>query len=236
MYTAIVILLLSLLSGSGLSEEPPVATRIPEETDVIVLRAYVFYSPGCSTCKLVQRPRLTRMAEDIGCKIELKYFDINDLTNYDFLTRVERALHDENNKIPTLAIGRTILSGEGEIREQLLDTLLVYASEGGCDWPQAADPQEQSSQVTPLGQYVSLVFFYEPGCLQCRRAHHLIKKLEQRRDVLVRKFNLADLENKALCEALGQSAGVPEEERMSPASVFIGQDYLLGDDITDEAL
>ena len=100
MYTVPTALLLLTVSILGVSLTPSVDSPVPEQAGVIVLRAYVFYSPGCSTCKLVQRPALTSLAEDMGCQIELKYFDVNDMDNYDFLTRVERALKDENNKIP----------------------------------------------------------------------------------------------------------------------------------------
>ncbi len=237
MYTALMTLLLSALPALASSAGLAVITPAETEPEAIVLRAYVFYSPGCNTCKLVQRPKLTRMAEDMRCKIELKYFDINDLDNYDFLTRVERALGDENNKIPALAIGQTILSGEQEIRQRLQDVLLQYAAQGGCDWPEVAPVKKDAPPARPSNSFVSLVFFYKPGCLKCQRAHYLINRLEQqRRDVLVLKFNLADPQNKALCEALGEAAGVPVEKRMSPASIFVGQDYLLGDDITDQAL
>ena len=84
---------------------------------------------------------------------------------------------------------------------------------------------------------VYLAFFGNPGCLPCDDVWATITQLEQEYSNLeARRFDFIARENIELVEALFELYNVRHEDRMSDRLVFIGDDYLSGDSITEENL
>ncbi|MCM8808267.1 MAG: hypothetical protein NC926_10090, partial [Candidatus Omnitrophica bacterium] len=64
------------------------------------IHLYIFLSPDCPSCELVKPEALNKLAEKIGCKIEAKYFDINQIENYKKLIELEERYKDTDNELP----------------------------------------------------------------------------------------------------------------------------------------
>jgi hypothetical protein len=103
-----------------------------------VVRAFVFLSPGCSSCEVAKEHSITAVAKKAGCQVELKYFDIDNLPDYKKLVEVEKKLKDTGNEMPVIVCGSKVLGGEKEITTGLEPTLKKYAR-SGTDWPDTAE-------------------------------------------------------------------------------------------------
>jgi len=78
-------------------------------------------------------------------------------------------------------------------------------------------------------------YFYEVGCQNCSRAEYDIKYVQSiYPQLLIDEFNVQD--DTALAEWLGDLTGVPEDQRLLTPTVFVGDDHLVGADITAESL
>jgi len=81
---------------------------------------------------------------------------------------------------------------------------------------------------------VYLAFFGNPGCPACDDAWAVITQLEQEYSNLeAKRFDFIAKENIELVEALFELYNVQHENRMADRLVFIGDDYLSGDSITE---
>ncbi len=84
---------------------------------------------------------------------------------------------------------------------------------------------------------VYLAFFGNPGCPPCDDAWDTITQLEQEYSNLeARRFDFIAEENIELAEALFELYDVPSENRDADKLVFIGDNYLSGDSITEGKL
>ncbi|NIO70697.1 MAG: hypothetical protein GTN71_17110, partial [Anaerolineae bacterium] len=78
-------------------------------------------------------------------------------------------------------------------------------------------------------------YFYEVGCQECSRAEYDIRYAQSKYpQLLVEEYSAQ--EDTALAEWLGARAGVPQKQRLATPAFFIGDDYLIGTDITPEAV
>ena len=185
-----------------------------------------------------------------------------DTAKYEMLLRAEEmfGVTSEERGIPTLVIDGQILIGEDDIREQLpclLDSCLVA---GGTEWPDipglegvAAESEGEAGfdlglegdELEPCGPEDGAVcegptaiwaaYFYEVGCQECSRAEYDIRYAQSKYpQLMVEEYNIQD--DAALAEWLGARSGVPDDERLSTPTFFVGEDYLIGADITAEAL
>jgi len=73
------------------------------------------------------------------------------------------------------------------------------------------------------------------GCQECSRAEYDIRYVQsQYPQLLIEEYNVQ--EDAALAEWLGARADVPEEQRLVTPALFVGDEYLIGTDITSETL
>jgi hypothetical protein len=100
-----------------------------------VVRMYVFRSDGCSHCKLVDADELQALARRVGCRIETKYFDVEDVSDFRRLTDLERRFDDTGNSVPVVFVGDEVFGGEEEVGAFLEAAVARYAAEGGTAWP-----------------------------------------------------------------------------------------------------
>ncbi|HUW12971.1 MAG TPA: DUF1573 domain-containing protein [Anaerolineae bacterium] len=100
-----------------------------------VVRMYVFRSDGCSHCKLVDASELQALARRVGCRIETKYFDVEDVSDFRRLTDLERRFDDTGNSVPVVFVGDEVFGGEEEVAAFLEAAVARYAAEGGAAWP-----------------------------------------------------------------------------------------------------
>lgn len=95
-----------------------------------------------------------------------------------------------------------------------------------------------SKEISPkLSQQQSIYIakFFEPGCHDCERAEQLLNQIAfEYPELEIRKFNMTTSEGVALAEELGELYGVPEYDRLLVPMIYLGDDYLLRDQITYE--
>ncbi|RLC80611.1 MAG: hypothetical protein DRJ03_21350 [Chloroflexi bacterium] len=185
-----------------------------------------------------------------------------DAAKYEMLIHAEELFDvaTEERGLPTLLIDGQALIGEDAVREQLpclLDSCLVA---GGTAWPDipglegvAAESEGESGfdfgqrgeELEPCGPEdaaacegpatIWAAYFYEVGCQECSRAEYDIRYAQSKYPQLkVEEYNVQD--DAALAEWLGARSDVPEEQRLATPALFIGDDYVLGTDITSAAV
>ena len=80
-----------------------------------VVRMYVFRSDGCSHCKLVDADEVQALARRVGCRIETKYFDVENVSDFRRLADLERRFDDTGNSVPVVFVGDEVFGGEEEV-------------------------------------------------------------------------------------------------------------------------
>jgi len=131
-------------------------------------------------------------------------------------------------------IGKYVLGGTEEIKNNLEKLIKEYAKEGGTNWPDEVSIQKsqlnQSEVKTKEKIYIG--FFYDFRCKECERIFYLLNYLEKIYPAItIKKFNLQERENKIIFEGVGEKIRIPERKRLIPATLIIGTDYLQGKDI-----
>ena len=120
---------------------------VPARADSVVVRLYVFSSPECNHCEIVQKPSLDALAAKLGCSIDAKYFDIGEVSNYRKLISLEDKYSDKDHDVPVVFIGSDVLGGETELKAGLDATIAKYVKTG-IAWPDEitlVNTQENSS-------------------------------------------------------------------------------------------
>jgi cytochrome c biogenesis protein CcdA len=80
-----------------------------------------------------------------------------------------------------------------------------------------------------------MAYFYEVGCQECSRAEYDIRYVESKYPQLMVEEHNAQTDA-ALIEWLGARFDVPEAQRLATPALFVGDDYLIGTEITSEAV
>jgi len=207
-----------------------------------VVRMLFFFSPTCPHCEASYTEVIRPLMDEYGDQLEIGFVDISIPQNYAGLLQLEAAygIASEQSGVPEVFIGEHVLTGEFEIHDNLGLLIQDYLSQGGVDYPELANmtPQEtppSSPTPTPPPQPVALAYFYKAGCQECSRVEYDLRLLESRYPYLtVTRFDAA--EQAALNEWLGQRSGVPDDKRLVAPSVFVGDDYLVDQQVTYTAM
>jgi thiol-disulfide isomerase/thioredoxin len=228
--------------------------------DQPVARFFVFHAQDCDHCRAVEEDVLTPLSEEYGEQIDIRFFDIGALENYEVMVRLEKQYGVSGLAIPQIFIGDEVLVGEEQIRDQLPGLIDECVATGGCDFPtedvpvaapllpseMAADPfceAPGNPEETGICEVVDgelatpvyIAYFYSPGCLECDRVSYDLSYLEQKYPNLeIRRFDINSCA--PLNEAMSQRTGVPLEQRLLTPALFIGDEYLIGDEISVERL
>ena len=208
-----------------LSAEP----MTPKETGKIDL--YFFYAEDCQPCQIILQSYLPTLQATFP-SLEIKTFDVSDPSHYEALAKLEKRFNRRENELPVIFIGDHLLSGEMEIMERLNPLLLEYQAKGGASLPLLESP----SLTKPLEKAfsVELAYFYQKGCPKCDRANYLLKYLVKKYPRLsVKEIDLNTPDGKRLNESLSIRLNLPSEKRLTVPSIFIGNDYLSPEEITE---
>jgi len=229
------------------------------------VRMIYFTAESCSHCNVIINEVLTPLQAQYGDQIQIKVVEISDPANYEMLIRAEEVFDvaPEERGLPTLITGGQVLIGEDAIREQLPCLCDTCLKAGGTSWPDIPGLDEiavegESGMDLGLGAGMSgveelepcgpedavacegpapiwVAYFYEVGCQECSRAEYDIRYVQNKYpQLLVEEYNVQD--DAALAEWLGARLGVPEKHRLATPTFFVGDDYLIGTDITSEAM
>lgn len=246
-HAALITAILLLLTGLASADEP-------------VARFFVFQAQDCAYCRAVDEEVLIPLAAEYGGRVEIRTFDIGAFENYEVLLRLERQYGVPGLAIPQIFIGDQVLMGEEQIRDELPRIVDQCLDQGGCPFP-SEDMPIAAPQGTPgstpdpfceepgssdetgmcevvegaLAAPVYIAYFHSPGCAECDRVAHDLSYLQDEYPNLeVRSFDIntcAPL-NEAMCER----EGIPPEKRLLAPAVFVGNEYLVGRDLTHDRL
>jgi len=252
LWTALLVLALAITWGMG---------AVRAEGGPVVRMVY-FTAAECPHCAAVMNEVLAPLQAKYGDLMQIKVIEISDPANYEMLIRAEEmfGVSPEERGIPTLIVCGQVSIGEDAIRERLCCLLDRCLQVGGTSWPDIPGLQDiaVASQeglgvglnpglegVEPCGPEDTLAceaplsiwaaYFYEVGCQECSRAEYDIRYAQSKYpQLLVEEHNIQ--EDAALAEWLGARVGIPQEQRLATPALFVGDEYLIGTDITPEAV
>jgi hypothetical protein len=118
---------------------------VPSQAQGPVVRLYVFTSPDCSHCKAVQEESLRNLAGRVGCIIESRRFNVDDVSGYTKLVELEEKFGRKDNLMPMVFVGGDVLGGEDAVKERLPSIIRKYKDAGGVGWPGEAQAKQQTS-------------------------------------------------------------------------------------------
>ena len=216
---------------------PP--TRFVQAQQSSPLPMYLFYADDCPGCKAILQsyvPTLKSMYPFLG----IKTFDLANPAYYEALAKLEQKYNRRGNELPVIFIGDQMLSGEREVMEKLDPLILEYQLKGDLVPPlppvEISDIHESPTRITS-GAPVELAYFYQKGCSYCDRANYLLKYLLKKYPHLnIKDIDLNTSDGKRLNETLSNRLNLPQEKRLIAPSIFIGNDYLSPDEVTESRL
>jgi len=136
------------------------------------VHAVLFYSPTCGHCEKVIQQDLPPLFETYGDRLQMIGIDVTTPGGQTlFLSAIEALRIPESRRVvPTLVVGKAVLTGSLEIPEQLPGLIEQGLSQGGVDWPAIpglADvltgmPTEAASPPTPAPKSVSERVLQDP--------------------------------------------------------------------------
>lgn len=210
-----------------------------------VVKGYLFHSPTCPHCRRIIEEFLPKVQEKYGKSLEITLLNVQELQNYLFLVAIEEQakIPQEYRGVPLMVIGHHILIGELDIQRHMEEVVDLYLKQGGVDY---LIPPEKIKEIfvipTPTPQPakeenkpVHLAYFYLSGCHECDRVSLDLEYLKKRYPYL--QVHAFDVQKDApLWEWLGEKFGISPEKRLTAPAIFLGNDYLLGKDITVKKL
>ncbi len=195
------------------------------------IQLYFFYAEDCQPCQMILQSYLPTL-KSMFPSLEIKTFDVGNPVHYETLGKLEKKMNRRGQELPVVFIGDHVLSGEMEVMEKLNPLLLEYQAKGGVSLP--------SIEITPITQSsektfsVELFYFYQKGCPKCNRANYLFKYLAQKYPHLeVKEIDLNTPDGKRLNETFSNRLNLPPEKRLIAPSIFIGNDYLSPEEVTE---
>ena len=195
------------------------------------VQIYFFYSEDCQPCQVILQNYLPTL-KSMFPSLEIKTFDVGNPAYYEALSNLEKGFNRRGEEFPVVFIGDHILSGEMEIMEKLNLLILEYQAKGGASLPPIPIPS--TTKPSERTFTVELAYFYQKGCPKCDRANYLLKYLVKKYPRLhVRETDLNTPDGKRLNETLSNRLNLPQEKRLIAPSIFIGNDYLPPEEVTE---
>ena len=219
-----------LIGGLPVLLQPLSAQPIsPKETGKIDL--YFFYAEDCQPCQIILQSYLPTLKATFP-SLEIKTFDVSNPSHYEALAKLEKRFNQRENELPIIFIGDHLLTGEMEIMERLNPLISEYQAKGGASLPLLENPSPTKPSERTFS--VELAYFYQKGCPKCDRANYLLKYLAKKYPRLsVREIDLNTPDGKRLNESLSIRLNLPSEKRLTAPSIFLGNDYLSPEEITE---
>jgi cytochrome c biogenesis protein CcdA/thiol-disulfide isomerase/thioredoxin len=244
------------LEASG---QPLLPTKAADAGAAGVVHLVFFWSETCPHCHEVIENHLPPLVEKYGDRLEIASIETStDPDRYEiYLAALE--LFDvppERQGVPAIFIGNTHLVGSIEIANQLEGLIQKHLDQGGVDYPPIPGLEGIIGQWTPTqaeateevatrpaeptpgidqAQPIYLAYFYQTGCQDCDRVKGDLDYLKSKYpQLIVEEYNVRD--DAELSEWLGERNGVPELRRLTAPTIFVGDDYLLEEDLDARAL
>ena len=101
-----------------------------------VVRAVLFWSPGCGHCHEVIEKVLPPLQTQYGSRLDIRMINVSEANNLELLYQVARAagLSSDRVGVPFLVIGDQVLIGSLQISLQLPPLIEKHLAAGGVGW------------------------------------------------------------------------------------------------------
>ncbi|MEA3459463.1 MAG: hypothetical protein U9R11_02110 [Chloroflexota bacterium] len=212
--------------------------QVDASADEPVVRMFLFWSKTCPACHKVLEDILPPIQGKYGDQLEVRCLDVSQPANYKLFSALEEAYQvpKKLQGVPVIFVGQTFLAGWVDIGDHLDEEIQRYLGAGGVDYPlPASESAAEPSAPIKGGKPIHLAYFHQAGCAECDRALYDLTFLQsQYPQLVVDSFSIP--EDAALSEWLGQHYGVLEGKRLTAPAVFVGEDYLLGDEVNPRNL
>jgi hypothetical protein len=199
------------------------------------IQIYLFYAVDCPDCQGILQKFVPELKSSYPF-LDIQTFDIKNPSYYEALSELEERFNRRGNELPILFIGDHLLSGQKEITERLDPLILEYQMKGGIT---SLPPLEIPSTATASAKVfpVEMAYFYQRGCQKCDRVSYLLNYLIKKYPSLkVQEIDLSAPDGKRLNETLSNRIDLPVEKRLIAPSIFIGNECLLPEEITESKL
>jgi len=194
---------------------------------------YIFFADDCPNCQAILQSYVPTL-KSMYPFLEIKTFEIGNPAYYEALAKLEKKFHRRGDELPVIFIGDRVLSGDQEIMEKLDPLILEYQMKG--ELVPSLPPLEIASLSKASEKTFSadMAYFYQKGCPKCDRANYLLKYFLRKYPHLhVKEIDLNTADGKRLNEILSNQLRLPSEKRLIAPSIFIGEDYLSPEEITE---
>jgi uncharacterized membrane protein len=116
-----------------------------------VVRAVIFYSPSCPHCHTVIEEFLVPLFDQYGEQIEMVGVDTSSPGGSALFSAAIQhfAIPPEQQVVPMLIVGETILLGSYDIPDQFPGLIEHYLDQGGVDWPDIPGLREALAEAAP---------------------------------------------------------------------------------------
>lgn len=199
-----------------------------------IVRLYYFFDPDCDVCKDMQTNVLPLLVEKWGDRLEIVKLDMNVPQNFQFLLALEQQAGIIEASLPEVFIGTDVLIGGDEIRGRLPERVEYYMEQGGVALPTIA-PRSTPTAVPTQAAPIHAAWFYNSGCDICERKQHDLNYITNKYPQI--KLQLFDAKvDVALQQYLSTRAGAPEGKQLGAPAFYVGDAYLMGNEINAQAL
>ena len=206
------------------------------------VRAVLFWSETCPHCHEVMEEHLPPLQEEFGDRLKIKTFELSDSANYQLWLAAMDAYEvpPEQQGVPMLFIGDTVLFGASEIPEMLPGLIEQHLAAGGLDYPAIPGLLAEASTKPVLASPaasppIHVAYFYQSGCQECDRVQLALDYLKNEYPQLV-VCSHDVREGAELCEWLCERTGVPVGKRLTAPAVFVGNEALVGEELHTRSL
>lgn len=209
----------------------------PASTGDGVVEFLVFDSPDCGECLFLTGELLPRLEEKYGTRISYTYYDVSEFEDFRLMINIEESYGKADMEIPQVYIGGEALIGPEMIETRLESVVDEYMAEGGVDLPRIPEDttaNEHPEAKTPL---VNVAYFYESGCRGCDAISiELDYMREYGGQIAVEKYDISRDSGLEMNEAMCERYSVSEEKRGVAPAVFVGDEYLAGEELDRNSL
>lgn len=196
-----------------------------QNTDGPVL--HFFYRPSCGHCMDILLGDIPKLQAKYT--FELKKYDIDLLSDYQILEKMEQEHNQSGEDLPIIFILDSVFYGPEGVYERMDNVLKNMAKK-----PKSVKLKQIPTQdtVPEMVGSIQLHYFFQPGCKECGRLDAMFNSLQKQGSMTVNRYNILEDTNKVLLEAFSDKVGIPDEERLIVPAVILGDGYLLKQDIT----
>jgi len=211
-----------------LSAALPLAARAGEGATQVT----IYYSPTCSHCTEFLETVWPAIAEEFGARIAVTMVDVHEAQGLATLEAEEARLGVSAPDIPVVVVEDTLLFDLDVARLGEATRAAIAASAARI--PPTADgtqPESRTAAAPASAAAIHVAYVEKDGCSECARARLVL-------DALAPEFpglqvtTLNNVRDAALVEAIGEHLNLPEEDRLAAPSLYVGEQALIGEEIT----